>query len=79
MMEESFEPFDFTQEFWERHGIALEQAPTPWNGNSRQTEYNVPLEYSQIQQPQRPGSRNSTSSDKMEEIKTPGVAQGELV
>ena len=43
MMEESFEPFDFTQEFQEWHGIAPEQAPTPWNGNSRQTEYNVPL------------------------------------
>ena len=29
MTEESFEPFDFTQEFQEQHGIALEQAPSP--------------------------------------------------
>ena len=79
VMKESFEPFDFTQEFREWHGIAPEQAPTPWSSNSRQTEYRVPLEYSQIQRPLRPGSRNSTSSDRMEEIKTPGVAQGELV
>ena len=79
LMKESFEPFDFTQEFREQHGIAPEQAPTPWNSNSRQTECRVPLEYSQIQGPLRPGSRNSTSSDRMEEIKTPGVAQGELV
>ena len=47
VMKESFELFDFTQEFREQHGIALEQAPTPWNSNSRQTEYGVPLEYSQ--------------------------------
>ena len=76
---ESFELYDFTQEFREWHGIALEQAPTPWNSNSRQTEYRVPLEYSQVQGPLRPGNRNSTSSDRMKEIKTPSVVQGELV
>ena len=65
---ESFEPFDFTQEFREWHGIAPEQAPTPWNSNARQTENGAPLEYSQSQGPLRPGSRNSTSSDRMEEI-----------
>ena len=76
MTKESFEPSDFTQEFREQHGIASEQAPTPWNSYSRQTEYRIPLEYSQIQGPLRPGSRNSTSTDRMGEIKTPSVVQG---
>ena len=76
--EESFEPFDFSQEFKERHGITPEQAPTPWNGTPKQKENRLLLEYPQIQPTSRPGSRNSTSSDKIEEIRTPGASQGEL-